>query len=77
MPAELIRSNVAITTAGVFSDEPLTCAVQATGEDSVLFSVDYPFEDLKTASDWLDKAPVPDAVREKISSGNATRLLKL
>ena len=76
-PAEILRSNVAITTAGMFSNEPLACALAAMGEDAVLFSVDHPFEDMKTASHWLDEAPVSDAVREKLSWGNATRLLKL
>jgi predicted TIM-barrel fold metal-dependent hydrolase len=32
---------------------------------------------MKEASDWLDAAPIDDAVREKISSGNARRILKL
>ena len=76
-PAEIIRNNVAITTAGMFSDEPLACALQGLGEDVVMFSVDHPFESMETASAWLDKAPVSDAVREKISSGNAVRVLKL
>ena len=76
-PAEVIRNNVAITTAGMFSDEPLLCALQGLGEDTIMFSVDHPFESMDAASAWLDKAPVSDAVREKISSGNATRILKL
>ena len=77
MPAEVIRKNVAITSSGVFSDEPLECSLKAMGEDSVMFSVDYPFENLKMASDWLDKAPLSDSFCEKFSSGNATRYLKL
>lgn len=76
-PSEIIRSNIAITTAGMFSDEPLTCALQSLGDDAVMFSVDHPFEPMKAASDWLDKAPVSAAVREKISCGNAMRILKL
>jgi 2,3-dihydroxybenzoate decarboxylase len=76
-PSEIFRRNVAITTAGVFSNEPLDCALEALGEDSVMFSVDHPFEDMKEASSWLDAAPVQDAVREKISSGNARRILNL
>ena len=42
-----------------------------------MFSVDHPFEDMKEASNWLDAAPIDDAVRDKISSGNAKRILKL
>ena len=76
-PSEIFRRNIAITTAGTFSDEPLDCALKALGEDSIMFSVDHPFEDMKEASSWLDAAPIPEAVSEKISSGNAKRVLRL
>ncbi len=76
-PSELIRRNVAVTTSGMFSDAPLTCAVQALGEDAVMYSVDHPFESMPTASHWFEQAPLSETVRAKISSGNATRLFKL
>jgi 2,3-dihydroxybenzoate decarboxylase len=76
-PSAIFRRNVAITTAGTFSDEPLVCALSALGEDAVMFSVDHPFENMKEAVSWLDAAPIDDAVREKISSANAQRILKL
>ena len=76
-PAEIIQRNVAITTAGVFSDIPLSCALQGLGEDAVMFSVDHPFESMAVASNWFDKAPVSEPMREKISWRNATRILKL
>ena len=76
-PSEIFRRNIAITTAGTFSDEPLDCALKALGEDSIMFSVDHPFEDMKEATAWLDAAPISEAVGEKISSGNAKHILKL
>jgi len=76
-PSTILRRNIAITTAGTFSDDPLICALKALGEDSVMFSVDHPFEDMKEASRWLDAAPIDAAAREKVSSGNARRILKL
>ena len=76
-PGASIRRNVAITTAGLFADEPLQCALRALGEDSVMFSVDHPFESMSAASSWFDKAALPDDLREKVSHGNATRILKL
>ena len=76
-PSEIFRRNIAITTAGTFSDEPLDCALKALGEDAIMFSVDHPFENMKEASAWLNAAPVSEAVRAKISSENAERLLKL
>lgn len=76
-PSEVFRKNVMITTAGVFSDEPLLCALGATGEDNSMFSVDHPFESMVDASRWLDAAPLSEAVRDKISSGNAKRALRM
>ena len=76
-PAELIRRNVAITTAGMFSDPPLACALQGLGEDLVLYSVDHPFESMTVANEWFEQAPVTPEVREKIAWRNATRILKL
>ena len=76
-PSEIIRKNISVTTAGVFSDEPLMCAIKALGEDSILFSVDHPFENMERASEWFDRAPISAETRVKISQGNALRVLKL
>jgi 2,3-dihydroxybenzoate decarboxylase len=45
--------------------------------DAVLFSVDYPYEDTKLASEWIEGAAITDEQRSKICSGNATRVLRL
>lgn len=76
-PAETLRSNVVVTSAGVFSDEPLLCAMKALGDDRVMFSVDYPFESMDGASEWLDGAEVSHQAREAISHGTAERVLRL
>lgn len=76
-PAETLRRNVAVTTAGMFSDEPLTCALQGMGEEAVMFSVDHPFESMAAADEWFQKAPLSEGAREKVSWGNAARILGL
>lgn len=76
-PSFYIRRNVSITTAGVCDDAALMCSLAALGEDRVLFSVDYPFEQSDTAGRWLDAAPLTEAVRAKVARGNAERLLGL
>jgi 2,3-dihydroxybenzoate decarboxylase len=77
MPSQLVRRNIRITTAGTFSNEPLRCALDALGEDSVMYSVDYPFESMTEATGWLDAASLDPAVRAKIEHQNAQTLLKL
>jgi 2,3-dihydroxybenzoate decarboxylase len=76
-PSELVRRNIRVTTAGSFSDHPLRCALDTLGEDSVMYSVDYPFESMTDAAGWLDASRLDAHVRAKIERENAQALLKL
>jgi 2,3-dihydroxybenzoate decarboxylase len=76
-PSSYIRENVAITTAGLFSTPPLRCALEALGDDRVLFSIDYPYESSKEAGDWLNNAGLTPSTLRKVASENAKRLLHL
>jgi 2,3-dihydroxybenzoate decarboxylase len=76
-PSELVRRNIRVTTAGTFSDEPLRCALDALGEDNVMYSVDHPFESMTEAAEWLDAYRLDAQVRAKIEHANAQALLKL
>ena len=71
------RRNFVITTSGACAPGPLADAVAALGEDSVMFSVDYPYEDTQTATAFIESAPISEMVRAKICHGNAERLLRL
>jgi 2,3-dihydroxybenzoate decarboxylase len=77
LPSTIIKEHFAITTSGVCDPGPLAEAIGALGEDNVMFSVDYPYEDSQVAADFIDSAPVSEAVRAKICHGNARRILKL
>lgn len=77
LPSEYVKENVVITTSGVFSDGPLLCALDALGENSILFSVDYPYESMDAAVKFINEAPVSESVREKICYKNAERILKI
>lgn len=76
-PSEYFKRNFWCTTAGVCSDEPLRCAIDALGVDRVMFSVDYPFESPDEAGPWIDNAPISENERELICCGNAKALLGL
>ena len=76
-PSEYLRRNLYITTSGVCSAPPLLCALLALGADHILFGTDYPFEEIATATAFLDAAPISEADRVKIAHGNAERLLRL
>ena len=75
VPSAYFKRNVWVTTAGVCSDEPLRCAMDAMGRDRVLFSMDYPFERPEEAAAWIEAAPLSDADRLAVCRGNAAALL--
>ena len=49
----------------------------ALGAEHILFGTDYPFEDMATATAFLDTAPISEADRAPIAHHNAERLLRL
>ncbi len=72
-----LRENFYITTSGNFRTQTLTEVVLEVGPDRILYSVDYPFEDMGLAADWFDHAAISDADRLKIGRSNAQRLFRL
>jgi 2,3-dihydroxybenzoate decarboxylase len=77
LPSAIIRRNFTITTSGVCDPRPLADAIGALGEDNVMFSVDYPYEDTQTAATFIESAPISEVVRAKVCHGNAERVLQL
>lgn len=43
----------------------------------MLFSTDWPFENIEHAADWFDVAAISEADRAKIGRSNARRLFRL
>jgi 2,3-dihydroxybenzoate decarboxylase len=76
-PSEYIRRNICVTTSGMFSADPLACAVSALGATRVMFSVDYPFESTDEAAEFIESAPLDNSVRSNVCFSNAEQTLKL
>lgn len=76
-PSEYFQSNIFITTSGVCSAPSLIGAIGEMGVENVLFSIDYPYESTATACEFIESAPLDDATRALVCSGNARRLFKL
>ncbi len=74
---EVLKSNVWITTSGLFTQPPLQLALDTFGVDRILFSVDYPYSLNKVGKKFLDEMKVSVEEKEKIAHGNADKLLKL
>jgi 2,3-dihydroxybenzoate decarboxylase len=75
--ADYFRANFHVTTSGHFSTPAMIDAMAELGADRVMFSVDYPFEDMSEAAAWFDKAEISEADRSKIGRTNAIKLFKL
>ena len=71
------RENFYVTTSGAFRTQALTDVMQEIGADRVLYSVDYPYEDMAEATDWFDHAPIAELDRVKIARSNAQQLFHL
>ncbi|HEY7259938.1 MAG TPA: amidohydrolase family protein [Trebonia sp.] len=76
-PSEYFGPNIAITTSGVFSHQALTDAIATIGIDNVMFSVDYPFESTRQATEFIHTAPLAAADKARVAHANAERILRL
>ncbi len=75
--AEYFSQNFYLTTAGNFRTQTLIDAILEIGVDRVLFSTDWPFENIDHAAVWFDAASISENDRLKIGRTNAIRLFKL
>ena len=75
--AEYFLANFYITTSGNFRTQTLIGAMLEVGADRIMFSIDWPFENIDHASTWFDAAPISEPDRLKIGRTNALRVFKL
>ena len=71
---DYFRENFFITTSGNCHDQTLIQAVLELGADRILFSTDYPFEEVDEAANWFDRVPIAENDKIKIGRTNAARL---
>lgn len=75
--SEYFNENFYLTTSGHFGTQALLAAMLEIGTDKILFSIDYPFEDVGEAATWFDNVSISQADRLKIGRLNALKLFKL
>jgi 2,3-dihydroxybenzoate decarboxylase len=66
-----------VTTSGMCSAEPLTCAMSALGHQHVMFAADYPFESSEEAAHFIDTVALDERLRNDICWNTAASFLKL
>jgi len=72
-----LRENVFITSSGVFDVPVFDCARAMLGLDTLMFSVDYPFQDNFAATQFLKRCDLSLEDKERFAHGTADKLLKL
>lgn len=74
---EYFRRNFVFTTCGVEDHLALTYSIKRIGIDNVLWAIDYPYQPMKPAVEFMDSAPVSDEERHKLYHGNAERIFHI
>ena len=74
---EYFQEHFYLTTSGNFRTQTLIDAILEIGADRILFSTDWPFENIDHAAIWFDDAAISEADRAKIGRDNAAQLFKL
>ncbi len=75
--AEYFHRNFWITTSGNFRTQSLIDVMLEVGADRILFSADWPFENIDHAARWFDACAISPADRRKIGRTNAMQLFGL
>jgi 2,3-dihydroxybenzoate decarboxylase len=74
---EYFQKHFWLTTSGNFRTQTLIDAMLEIGSDRILFSADWPFENVDHAAVWFDNATISELDRQKIGRQNAAELFKL
>jgi gamma-resorcylate decarboxylase len=74
---QYFRENFYVTTSGNFHTPALLNAMLEVGAERIMFSTDWPFENIDHAANWFDACPISENDRIKIGRTNARRLFKL
>ena len=76
-PSAVFRRNFFITTSGVCDDAALQCSIATLGPERIMFSTDYPYEDIELAGRWIDHAPIDPLAKTMICRDTARMMLRL
>lgn len=74
---EYFEENFYITVSGNYCTQALLCSLQVLGADHILFSTDWPFENVDYSAAWFDTVEISETDRLKIGRTNAVKLFNL
>ena len=62
---DYFQDNFHITVSGNFHSQALLNALMVMGSDRIMFSTDWPFENIDHAALWFDAAPIGEATASR------------
>lgn len=71
------KHNISITTSGNFSTQGLKFCINEIGVERCMYSIDYPYDQIKEAQDWWKGIDLPEDQKQAVARANAIRLFKL
>jgi len=76
-PSEYFRRNFAITTSGVEHHPALKYSIEVLGPENVMWAIDYPYQPMVPAVQFMRTAPIPEDVKAMVAGGNAERIFNI
>ncbi len=75
--AEYFKDNFVITTSGVEDPLALRYSIDKLGVENVMWAIDYPYQPMEPAVQFIREAPLSEAERQAVTHGNAERIFKI
>ena len=75
--ADYMCENFHLTTSGNYRTQTLIETMLEVGADRIMFSIDWPFDNIDEGSAWFDRTSISEPDRRKIGRTNAIKLFKL
>ncbi|GAA5053087.1 amidohydrolase family protein [Erythrobacter westpacificensis] len=74
---EYFRDNFVFTTSGVEDHMALRYAIDRMGIDNVIWAIDYPYQPMKPAVDFIESFECTEAEMHALCHGNAERVFHI
>jgi 2,3-dihydroxybenzoate decarboxylase/5-carboxyvanillate decarboxylase len=75
--AEYFQDNFVVTNSGVEDPLALRYTIDKLGIANVMWAIDYPYQPMKPAVDFIEAFPCTDEERHALCHGNAERIFHI
>ncbi len=66
MPSDYLRDNFLASTSGNYSPAAFTCTKTPMGTERMVIGSDYPFENMRACTSFLDEQPMSEPEKEQL-----------